>query len=87
MFRMWLKLVKGGKIVSEMTYEHAEETNRTAKIFAGIEAACGKWNLAQPIWYDANIKEFKKRAGCRFLQENFVENVDFDFMEIKVIEE
>ena len=87
MFRMWIKLVENGKIRKESTYEHREETNRTAKIFAGIESVCSEWNLAQPIWYEANIRDFKRHARCRFGRDNFVEEIDFDFMEIQVIEE
>ncbi len=87
MFRMWLKQVKGGKIVKELTYSHPEETNRTAKIFKGLEEACGAWELAIPIWLPANIEEFKRHARCRFLQDNFIESIAFDYMEIQVIEE
>ena len=87
MFRLWLLLRKDNHTIKDMVYEDVSGLNRTKKIFNGIEKACGAWDLAVPIWLEANIKEFKSRSHCRFTQDNFVEIIDFDYMEIKVIEE
>ena len=87
MFRMWVKLWKENRLVKDMVYETDEETNRTAKIFKGIEVACNEWDLAQPIWLDKNIRDFKAHARCRFSGDNFSESIEFDYFEIHVIEE
>ncbi len=34
-----------------------------------------------------NIKDFQKHAKARFNQDNFIEVLDFDYLEIQVIEE
>ena len=39
------------------------------------------------IWLDANVEEFKRHAKTRFTQDCFIEHVDFDFLEMHVIEE
>ena len=44
-------------------------------------------DLSKPLWLDATVSEFKRRAKARFYQDNFVEDIDFDFLEIHVIEE
>ena len=41
----------------------------------------------RPIWLDANVKEFKRNAKTRFRKESFVESIEFDFLEMHVIEE
>ena len=33
------------------------------------------------------MNEFKKYAKTRFYQDNFIETIDFDFLEIQVLEE
>ena len=33
------------------------------------------------------IAEFKRHAKARFYQDNFVDSIDFDYLEIQVIEE
>ena len=36
---------------------------------------------------DKAIEEFKKHDKARFYQDNFVDSIDFDYLEIHVIEE
>ena len=46
-----------------------------------------EFDLSKPIWLDVTIAEFKKHAKARFYQDNFVDSIDFDYLEIQVIEE
>ena len=87
MFRMWLKEIKDNHILKETVYKDGSKTNRTKKIFNGIEETVKAWDLASPVWLPANVEEFKKRARTRFSQDNFIENIEFDYLEIQVIEE
>ena len=48
---------------------------------------CYEFDLGKPIWLDATIHEFKVHDKARFYQDNFIEHIDFDFLEIQVIEE
>ena len=58
-----------------------------SKLFAGIHAFAEAFDLQQPIWLDKNINEFKRVDKTRFEQDNFIEQIDFDYLEIEVIEE
>lgn len=89
MFRLWCKLVDDTRhITKQITIENDDMTlNRTRKVFDAIEKACVDFDLGQPIWLDANISEFKRRSTVRFSQDNFIEPIDFSYMEIQVIEE
>ena len=44
-------------------------------------------DLGNPIWLDATVKDFKKHYKARFYQDNFIEQIEFDYLEIQVIEE
>ena len=46
-----------------------------------------KVDLGHPIWLDSNIHAFQRHDKTRFSQDNFVEGIDFDYLEIQVIEE
>jgi hypothetical protein len=89
MFRLWCKLVDDSRhILRQTTVENGDLTvNRTKKIFDGIEEACHTFDVGQPIWLDSNITEFKRRSKVRFNQDNFIEHIDFAYMEVEVIEE
>lgn len=60
---------------------------RTHKIFQALDDVCVAFDLGKPIWLDANVSDFKRHAKTRFLQDNFIEEIEFDYLEIQVIEE
>ena len=39
------------------------------------------------VWLDKTIEEFKRHDKARFTQDNFIESIDFDYLEIQVLEE
>ena len=88
MFRMWCKLWKNNHLLKDMVVENDNpDLNRTKKIFAAIDPVCYEFNLAKPIWLDSTVADFKKHDRTRFYQDTFVEEIEFDFLEIHVIEE
>jgi hypothetical protein len=56
-------------------------------VFNALEEICYQFDLGKPMWLDATIQEFKKHSKARFTQDNFIEHIEFDFLEIQVIEE
>ncbi len=85
--RIWLKLMKDTRLVSDLTVEDDSEETRTHKIFHALEQACYKFDLGKPLWLDSNVEEFKRHAKTRFTQDCFIEPVTFDYLELQVIEE
>ena len=63
------------------------DDTRTHKVFRALEQACYEFDLGKPIWLDSNIDEFKRHAKTRFHQDNFVDSIEFDYLEIHIIEE
>ena len=88
MFRLWAKMIVSGKMVKNMTIENSDSSlNRTKKIFSAIDEVCYAYDLSKPIWLDKNINEFKKNSKTRFTKDNFVDEIEFDSLDIEVIEE
>ena len=63
------------------------DMNRTKKVFSALDEACHAFDLQIPAWLDININDFKKFSKARFTQDCFIEHIDFDYLEIHVIEE
>lgn len=88
MFRMWGKIWKDNHLIKDYVAENGDYSlSRTAMVFQAIEEICHEFDLEQPIWLESNIKDFKRRDRTRFSGDNFIETVDFDYLEIHVIEE
>ena len=87
MFRLWGKIIKDNHLIKDMTVSNDTEDTRTHKIFQALEAICYAWDLSRPIWLDSTISEFKRHSKARFYQDNFIESIDFDYLEIQILEE
>lgn len=87
MFRMWGKIFKDNRMIKDLTICNDTSETRTHKVFGSLNEMCDIWDLSRPIWLDTNISEFQRDAKTRFYQDHFIETIDFDFLEIHVIEE
>ena len=87
MFRLWGKIWKDNHMIKDTVICDDSEDTRTHKIFHALQEICYEFDLANPIWLDKTINDFKRHSKTRFYQDNFVETVDFDYLEIQVIEE
>ena len=85
--RIWFKIFKDTHLLKEETIEDESTDTRTHKVFRALDEICDAWNLAKPIWLDTNISEFKRRSKTRFTQDNFIESLEFDYLEIQITEE
>lgn len=88
MFRMWCKIFSNNHLIKDTVIINDDPNpNRTKKVFNGLDEACYQFNLGRPIWLDVTINDFKRFDKTRFTQDNFIEQIDFDYLEIHVIEE
>ncbi len=88
MFRLWAKIFKDNRMLKDMVVENEDSTlNRTRKIYQAIDDICYEFDLSKPIWLQSTIDDFKRHDKTRFTQDNFIEGIDFDYLEIQVIEE
>lgn len=87
MFRLWGKIWKDNRLVRDTVICNGSNDTRTHKVFGALEEICYEFDLGKPLWLDATAEEFKRHARARFTQDNFVEQIGFDYLEIHVIEE
>ena len=85
--KIWFKLWKDTRLIASETVEIDDHDTRTHKIFRALEEACVRFDLGKPIWLDSNVAEFKRHSKTRFTKDNFVEEIEFDYMEIQILEE
>ena len=86
MFRLWGKIWKDNHLLKDTVFEEDSTDTRTHKIFRGLEEICYEFDLGKPIWLDKTVAEFKRHDKARFSQDNFIEEIPFDYLEIQIIE-
>ncbi len=74
-------------MICATTVEDYSDETRTHKIFAALDKICHEFDLSKPIWLDMNINDFKRTSKVRFYKDSFIDSIDFDYLEVQVIEE
>lgn len=87
MFRLWAKIFKDNRMLKDTVICDDSQETRTHKVFHALDEICYQFDLGKPIWLDATVNEFKRHSKARFTNDNFIEQIDFDYLEIHVIEE
>lgn len=88
MFRIWGKIIKNNKILQDTVVCIDDyEMSRTKKVYKALDDICNEFNLANPVWLKKNQEDFIVHARTRFTNDNFIEAIDFDYLDFQVIEE
>lgn len=88
MFRLWAKVFKDNRMIKDMVVRNEDpDQRRTQKVFLAIDEVCRAYDLSKPIWLNNTVNDFKRHDKARFTQDNFMEQIEFDYLEIHVIEE
>ncbi len=87
MFRMWIREWKDNHVLRDVTIGDPTEDTRTHKVLSAIRKAALELDLPEPIWLDRNIREFQKHSRTRFDKDCFIEEIPFDHLEVRIIEE
>lgn len=85
--RIWGKIFKDNRMLRDIVITDDSEDTRTHKIRHILDLMCYEFDLSNPIWLDSTVAEFKQFDKCRFTADNFIESIDFDYLEFHVIEE
>ncbi len=86
--KIWCKVFQKNHLLEDVVIENYDMSmTRTQKVYAALEEASYQLDLEKPIWLEVNKREFKKYARTRFVQDNFIESIDFDYLDFHVIEE
>ena len=87
MFRLWGKEFKDNRMLKDLVICDESDDTRTHKIFHALDEICYEFDLSKPLWLDSTINEFKRHSRARFYQDSFIDEIDFDYLEIQIIEE
>lgn len=88
MFRLWGKIWKKNHLIRDMVVcDERAGVNRTRKIYDALDKICLEFDLSRPIWLEVTVNDFLKTDNTRFNKDNFIDDIEFDYLEIQVIEE
>ena len=86
MFRLWAKIFKNNHMLKDTVVEIDREDTFTHKVFDALDQVIMEFDLSKPIWLDKNVNDFKKNCRTRFTKDNFVDEIEFDYLDFHIIE-
>ena len=87
MFRMWGPIFKKNRMITDTVICVDNDLNRTRKVYQALEEMCYEFDLPKPLWLESNKQDFIRSSKTRFTRDSIIEEIDFDYLEIQVIEE
>ena len=78
---LWVRTIRHHRMDRQMVEPCTREEPEEA-----LSEACRKLDIARPIWLDKNHREWADFGLTRFLPDAFLETVDFDRLEIELID-
>lgn len=85
MLKLWGKLIKQHKIVRDVVLDMALITDSAQTVRAALDDFAPALDIARPIWLPKNETDLTKFIITRFYPDQFMESVDFDWLEIEII--
>lgn len=89
MKKLWGKIYKNNRLIKNYAADiNSEITIALAgDVTDALAEICERFDIENPIWFEANYEEFARRQKTIFRPGNFIDEPRFDRMEIEVIEE
>lgn len=87
MFRLWGKIVENNSIITDHIFElNTLDLSIEEKLNQGLKALCYHFDIQRPMWFSDNDKDITLIGKTSFIGHHFIENIDFDYFEIEIIE-
>ncbi|WP_287477268.1 hypothetical protein [Anaerostipes sp.] len=77
MFRMWGKIFKKNRMITDTVICVDNDLNRTRKVYQALEEMCYEFDLPKPLWLESNKQDFIRSSKTRFTRDSFIEEIDF----------
>lgn len=84
--KIWAKTVVEEKITRDLLYEY-EDARNESEFVAILQEICGAMDIPTPVSTYVNFNHFTLFNNTKFKPRDFVESVDFDFLDIEAVPE
>ena len=87
MIKLWGKIITNNKITNQHVVIIDEDIEYQEELKKCILDICYNFDIQKPYWLKKNLEEYNKIKKTSFTQDNFIEEINYDKLEIEVLEE
>lgn len=78
---LWVRVMRRQRILKHHTLPCRREAPQDA-----LQTACTHLDIPRPLWLEKNHRDWEAFGQTRFMKDAFFEQVDFDHLEIQLLE-
>lgn len=87
MYKLWAKKITKNHITDSIVVKNNEDIATSEKRDKCLKDICQKLDLSVPIWLKKHNEEFSQFKYVTFYPQDFIDDVDFDKLEIELIDD
>lgn len=87
MYKLWAKKISANRITNSIIVKNKEEIDLNAKRDKVFKEICSKLDISVPLWLKKHDLEFSQFKYVTFYPQDFMDEVDFDKLEIELIDD
>ena len=87
MYKLWAKKIMKNHLADSIVVKNKENISYTEKRDKCIKEICQKLDLSVPVWLKKHDLEFSQFKSVTFYPQDFIDDVDFDKLEIELIDD
>lgn len=87
MYKLWAKKIKSSKIINSVVVKNKEDISLEEKRDKCLKEICKKLDLSVPVWLKKHDLEFYQFKYVIFYPQDFIDEIDFDKLEIELIDD
>lgn len=87
MYKLWAKKIKKNSLINSIVVKNKEDISLEEKRDKCLKEICQKLDLSVPIWLKKHDLEFSQFKYVVFYPPDFVDEVDFDKLEVELIDD
>ena len=87
MYKLWAKKIKDNRIINSVTATNKDSISNKEKRKKCIDEICRKFDISIPVWLENHDVEFSQYKYVVLYPEDFIDEIDFDKLEIELIDD
>ncbi len=87
MYKLWARKISRNKIINSITVKNKDNISNIDKRDKCLKEICQKLDISVPVWLKKHETEFSQFKSVTFYPQDFVDEVDFDKLEVELIDD
>lgn len=87
MYKLWARKIKNNRIINSIVVKNKDNISLDEKRKKCMDEICKKLDLSIPVWLKKHDIEFSQFKYVVLYPEDFIDEIDFDKLEIELIDD